>query len=65
MRGGAGDCPYTYMKDLVAENYWVPWEDEITITDGTSCGFAEPTRNYAPQPAPALPGPLRKAEAAE
>ncbi|MGN8644894.1 formamidase [Gracilibacillus sp. HCP3S3_G5_1] len=27
--GGATDCPYTYMKDLVNENYQLPWEDEV------------------------------------
>ena len=25
--GGAGDCPYTYMQDLVAGRYRLPWED--------------------------------------
>jgi formamidase len=48
VRGGARDCPYTYMKDLVAERYRLPWEDEVEHTDGTSCGFAKPTRDYAP-----------------
>ena len=27
--GGAGDCPYTYMRDLVAGRYRLPWEDEV------------------------------------
>jgi len=44
--GGARDCPYTYMHDLVAERYSLPWEDEVKITDGTSCGFAAPERNF-------------------
>lgn len=43
---GAQDCPYTYMQDLVAGRYRLPWEDEVAITDGTSCGFAKPTRRY-------------------
>ena len=48
VRGGARDCPYTYMKDLVAGRYELPWESEIEHTDGTSCGFSKPTRDYAP-----------------
>jgi len=47
--GGAGDCPYTYMQDLVARRYRLPWEDDVKVTDGTSCGFAKPTRRYAVQ----------------
>ena len=46
VRGGARDCPYTYMKDLVAERYELPWESEVEHVDGTSCGFAKPTRDY-------------------
>lgn len=46
VRGGARDCPYTYMKDLVREKYRLPWEDEVKVTDGTSCGFPAPTRDY-------------------
>jgi formamidase len=44
--GGAGDCPYTYMTDLAAGAYRLPWEDEVKITDGTTCGFDRPTRRY-------------------
>ena len=44
--GGAGDCPYTYMTDLAAGRYRLPWEDEVKITDGRSCGFTKPTRRY-------------------
>ncbi|KAB8133096.1 formamidase [Gracilibacillus oryzae] len=29
VEGGANDCPYTYMKDLVEEKYRLPWEDEV------------------------------------
>ena len=46
VKGGAQDCPYTYMTDLVAGQYRLPWEAEVTHTDGTSCGFAEPEREY-------------------
>ena len=44
--GGAGDCPYTYMHDLVAGKYRLPWENEVVHTDGTSCGFPPPKRMY-------------------
>jgi formamidase len=44
--GGARDCPYTYMHDLVAGRYRLPWENQVRITDGTSCGFPAPTRLY-------------------
>jgi formamidase len=48
VKGGAQDCPYTYMQDLVAGRYRLPWESEVRVTDGTSCGFAAPTRGYEP-----------------
>jgi len=44
--GGAGDCPYTFMQDLVAGEYKLPWEDEVQVTDGTCCGFPKPVRLY-------------------
>jgi formamidase len=47
VKGGAQDCPYTYMQDMVAGRYRLPWEDAVAITDGTSCGFPAPTRTYA------------------
>ncbi len=46
VKGGAQDCPYTYMRDLVAGRYRLPWQDEVQVTDGTSCGLPEPTRVY-------------------
>ena len=46
--GGARDCPYTFMHDLVAGRYRLPWEDEVVHIDGTSCGFEAPTRQHAP-----------------
>ncbi len=42
LRGGARDCPYTFMQDLVAGSYALPWEDDVQITDGTSVGFGPP-----------------------
>ena len=47
VRGGAQDCPYTYMQDLVQGRYRLPWENEVVHRDGTSCGFEPPTRLYA------------------
>src|SRR4051812_29129597 len=47
VKGGARDCPYTYMTDLAAGRYRLPWEAEVTHKDGTSCGFPEPLREYA------------------
>ena len=46
VRGGAGDCPYTFMHDLVNGTYRLPWEASVRITDGTSCGFPAPVRRY-------------------
>jgi hypothetical protein len=36
VKGGAQDCPYTYMTDLAAGRYRLPWEDEVKVkvTDG-------------------------------
>jgi formamidase len=55
VRGGARDCPYTYMQDLVAGRYRVPWEAEVQHRDGASCGFAPPEREYAGASAAELP----------
>ena len=46
VKGGAQDCPYSFMHDMVAGKYRLPWEDEVKVTDGTSCGFPAPTRSY-------------------
>ena len=55
VKGGAQDCPYTYMKDLVS-CYRLPWEDEVVHTDGTSCGFPAPTRMYKGEEIPVSDG---------
>ena len=44
VKGGAQDCPYTYMHDMAAGTYQLPWP--VEVTDGASCGFAPPTRSY-------------------
>ena len=58
VKGGATDCPYTFMQDLVAGHYRLPWEDQVVHTDGTSCGFAAPTRLH--DAGNAWPTPARK-----
>jgi formamidase len=45
--GGAQDCPYTYMHDLAAGRYRLPWEAEVAVTDGRGCGFPAPERRHA------------------
>jgi len=47
VKGGAQDCPYTFMHDMVAGRYRLPWEANVQVTDGTSCGFAPPQRQYS------------------
>jgi len=49
VKGGARDCPYTFMQDMVAGTYRLPWEAQVKVVDGTGCGFAAPQREYAPQ----------------
>ncbi|GGG17129.1 formamidase [Paenibacillus abyssi] len=49
VKGGATDCPYTYIKDLANESYRLPWEDEVVVKDGTSVGFPVPEREYKPK----------------
>ena len=48
VKGGAQDCPYTFMQDMVAGRYRLPWDAEIVEKDGSSCGFAPPQRDYDP-----------------
>jgi formamidase len=55
VKGGAQDCPYTYMQDMAAGTYELPWK--VEVTDGTSCGFPAPTREYVgPESHPLVPG---------
>jgi formamidase len=46
VQGGAMDCPYTFMHDMVKGQFKWPWEDDVIERDGRSCGFAPPTRRY-------------------
>ena len=53
VKGGAMDCPYTFMQDMVAGTFRLPWEDQVKVTDGTSCGFPAPTRVFGAKAAKA------------
>lgn len=44
VKGGAQDCPYSYMHDMAGGRYQLPWK--VDVTDGTPCGFDAPTRSY-------------------
>ncbi|SMQ49773.1 unnamed protein product [Zymoseptoria tritici ST99CH_3D7] len=46
VKGGARDCPYTYMRDLVKGEYKQDGEERVKIRDGTGCGIAAPEREY-------------------
>ncbi len=46
VKGGAQDCPYTYMQDMLDGTYKLPCK--VEVTDGSSCGFEPPTRSYKP-----------------
>ncbi len=64
VKGGAQDCPYTYMHHMAAGRYRLPWK--VEVTDGTPCGFDAPTRSYiGPQSHPLVPDaatvPIKKA----
>jgi formamidase len=62
VKGGAMDCPYTFMHDMVSGRFRLPWEDDVVHVDGTSCGFAPPMRAHAP--GNLLPEPLPSARKA-
>ena len=64
VKGGAQDCPYTYMHDMAAGRYKLPWS--VQVTDGSVCGFEPPTRSYkGPEAHPLVPDsaavPMKKA----
>lgn len=40
--GGATDNPYTWVRDLAAGSYRVPWEDDVVVTDGRGEGYGPP-----------------------
>lgn len=44
--GGAQDCPYTYMVDLMNGKYKQHAEEGVKVIDGKSCGFERSTARY-------------------
>jgi formamidase len=38
--------PCTYMQDLIAGRYQLPWKADVQYVDGTSCSFPAPTRRH-------------------
>jgi formamidase len=46
------------MHDLAVGKYELPWEKQVKVTDGTSCGFPKPTRNFKPVPTTMAPKKL-------
>jgi len=34
---------------MVGGRYRIPWENEVLVTDGISCGFAASIRDYQPE----------------
>jgi formamidase len=64
VKGGAQDCPYTFMQDMVAGRFQLPWEAEVVHTDGQSCGFAPPTRAFEGNAANLLEAPEAAASGA-
>ncbi|OJS97960.1 MULTISPECIES: formamidase [Marinobacter] len=48
VKGGARDCPYTYMQDMARGEYKLPWENDVKVVDGRDFGFEPPEREYTP-----------------
>jgi len=46
VKGGATDCPYTFMHDMVNHRYALPWDKNVVVTDGRDFGFSAPERSY-------------------
>ena len=44
VKGGAQDCPYTFMQDMVRAAIACRGRTRSRVTDGTSCGFPAPER---------------------
>ena len=50
---GARWTVLTFMQDMVAGTFHLPWEDQVNVTDGASCGFPAPTRTFGAKAAKA------------
>lgn len=46
VNGGAGDCPYKYMRDLMQGRYRQAEDEEVVFRDGTACGFTKAEAEY-------------------
>lgn len=46
VREGARDCPYTYMKDLMQEQYRTTEDGDVKVRDGTGFGFQRSERVF-------------------
>ncbi|KAK9428201.1 carbon-nitrogen hydrolase [Lipomyces doorenjongii] len=46
VKGGAGDCPYKYMRDLMRGKYKQAEDEEVAVRDGTPCAFEKATAEY-------------------
>jgi len=57
VEGGATDCPYTYMQDLVDGKYRLPWEDEVQVKDGVGVGYPPPRAIVGARPQDVPRGP--------
>ena len=44
VEGGARDNPYTWVSDLAAGAYHLPWEEEVVHVDGTGAGWPVPAQ---------------------
>ena len=44
--GGTGDCPYTYMRDLMQGKYKQAEDEEVDFRDGTCLGYRKPEAKY-------------------
>jgi formamidase len=44
--GGAGDCPYKYMRDLMQGKYMQADDESVIVRDGTPCGFGKAEVKY-------------------
>jgi formamidase len=55
VKGGAMDCPYTFMHDMVNGRFQAPWEDDVVHVDGTSAA----SRRRRERTRPTTCGPSR------
>lgn len=46
VEGGAGDCPYGFMRDLVNGVYKPHGEERVKVKDGSACGIEKPTAKH-------------------